>query len=405
MAGDNPVPKLYRSIIEDVIEGVRDLFAEEGIEEHVLKDLKQLWETKVLQSRATEDFFGNSIRLPFFTLPLPHTLHQTLQSSTASLVVPASRTLPGCTPAELDTARSGASFAFPGCPIYVPAGVTLQTASGQLYKVNVPIIVTQTSGRPSALQHPVQVLQQLGPPAVIQGSVPQLSPCSLQAAAERSRGVDAVPQQLTVPACGPVGRKNLGNATSDGCAPPGWEHGVRSAALLSENSPCAHGSGAAFPSWAAPAGPSAEPALSAPAAGRRRLLGGSLPAAGPQGTPHHQVALSSQLTDDDINRIIQVDGTGDASSNEEVGNVRDAEENEFLQIIDAGDLKVLEEAADSTSSEDSTASSSDDEGPEVALVDEIHRNKNKWKFYLKDGVMCFGGRDYVFAKAIGDAEW
>uniref|UniRef100_A0A8C5JFX6 Uncharacterized protein n=1 Tax=Junco hyemalis TaxID=40217 RepID=A0A8C5JFX6_JUNHY len=31
-----------RSIIEDVIEGVRELFAEEGVEEQVLKDLKQL---------------------------------------------------------------------------------------------------------------------------------------------------------------------------------------------------------------------------------------------------------------------------------------------------------------------------------------------------------------------------
>lgn len=35
-------PKLYRSVIEDVIEGVWDLFAEEGIEEQVLKDLKQV---------------------------------------------------------------------------------------------------------------------------------------------------------------------------------------------------------------------------------------------------------------------------------------------------------------------------------------------------------------------------
>lgn len=34
--------KLYRSVIEDVIEGVRDLFAEEGVEEQVLKDLKQV---------------------------------------------------------------------------------------------------------------------------------------------------------------------------------------------------------------------------------------------------------------------------------------------------------------------------------------------------------------------------
>lgn len=36
---------------------------------------------------------------------------------------------------------------------------------------------------------------------------------------------------------------------------------------------------------------------------------------------------------------------------------------------------------------------------------QIHRSKNKWKFYLKDGVMSFEGKDHVFAKAIGDAEW
>ncbi|KAI2523345.1 general transcription factor IIA subunit 1 like [Homo sapiens] len=41
-----------------------------------------LWETKVLQSKATEDFFRNSIQSPLFTLQLPHSLHQTLQSST-----------------------------------------------------------------------------------------------------------------------------------------------------------------------------------------------------------------------------------------------------------------------------------------------------------------------------------
>ncbi|KAB1267027.1 TFIIA-alpha and beta-like factor, partial [Camelus dromedarius] len=84
-------PKLYSSVIEDVIERVRDLFAEEGVEEQVLKDLKQV----------------------------------------SSLVIPAGRTLPSFTTAELDTSNSSANFAFPGYPIHVPAGVTLQTASGK----------------------------------------------------------------------------------------------------------------------------------------------------------------------------------------------------------------------------------------------------------------------------------
>ncbi|XP_008580961.1 PREDICTED: TFIIA-alpha and beta-like factor, partial [Galeopterus variegatus] len=148
-----------------------------------------------------------------------------------------------------------------------------------------------------------------------------------------------------------------------------------------------------------------------------------------------QMDLSIQVADGDINEIIQIDGTGDTSSNEELGSTRDVDENEFLGIIDAGDLKVLEEEADSISDEDSTANSSDNEDPQIDIVEEdplnsgddvseqdvpdlfdtdnvivcqydkIHRSKNKWKFYLKDGVMCFGGRDYVFAKAVGDAEW
>lgn len=81
--------------------------------------------------------------------------------------------------------------------------------------------------------------------------------------------------------------------------------------------------------------------------------------------------MTNQLTDDDINEIIQVDGTVDTSSNEEIGNIKDSEENEFLEIIDAGELKVLEEEADSISNEDSTANSSDNEGSQADIVEEV----------------------------------
>lgn len=81
--------------------------------------------------------------------------------------------------------------------------------------------------------------------------------------------------------------------------------------------------------------------------------------------------LSIQVTDNDINEIIQIDGTGDTSSNDEIGSTRDVDENEFLGIIDAGDLKVLEEEAGSISNEDSTANSSDNEDPQIDLVEEV----------------------------------
>ncbi|XP_010331911.1 TFIIA-alpha and beta-like factor isoform X2 [Saimiri boliviensis] len=437
-----------------------------------------LWETKVLQSKATEDFFRNSIQSPLFTLQLPHNLHQTLQSSTASLVIPAGRTLPSFTTTELGTSNSSANFTFPGYSIHVPAGVTLQTASGHLYKVNVPIMVTQTSGRAGILQHPIQqVFQQLGQPSVIQTSVPQLNPCSLQATTEKSQRIETVLQQPTILTSGPVDRKHLENATSDTLVSPGNEHKIMPEVLLShqESSHYVSLPSVVFSPQVSQTNSNVESVLSGSASMTQNLHGGSF-SMSPHGALHQhmtdtqphilknrmygcdsvkqprniqepsnilvskkdsncQVDLSIQVTDDDINEIIQVDGTGDTSPNEEIGNARDVDENELLGIIDTEDLKVLEEEADSISNEDSAANSSDNEDSQVDIVEEdplnsgddvseqdvpdlfdtdniivcqydkIHRSKNKWKFFLKDGVMCFGGRDYVFAKAIGDAEW
>lgn len=83
-----------------------------------------------------------------------------------------------------------------------------------------------------------------------------------------------------------------------------------------------------------------------------------------------QMNLSIQTTDDDTDEIIQVDGTGDTSSNDRIGSTRDVDENEFLGIIDARHLKVLEEEADSVSNEDSTANTSDNEDPHIDIVEE-----------------------------------
>ena len=36
---------------------------------------------------------------------------------------------------------------------------------------------------------------------------------------------------------------------------------------------------------------------------------------------------------------------------------------------------------------------------------QISRNKGKWKFLLKDGIMNLEGKDYVFQKGSGEADW
>ncbi|GAA50950.1 transcription initiation factor TFIIA large subunit [Clonorchis sinensis] len=41
----------------------------------------------------------------------------------------------------------------------------------------------------------------------------------------------------------------------------------------------------------------------------------------------------------------------------------------------------------------------------VCQYDKIHRSRNRWRFHLKDGIMAINGRDHVFQKAVGEAEW
>ncbi|XP_029453569.1 transcription initiation factor IIA subunit 1 isoform X2 [Rhinatrema bivittatum] len=107
--------------------------------------------------------------------------------------------------------------------------------------------------------------------------------------------------------------------------------------------------------------------------------------------------------------VLQVDGAGDTSSEEEEEEEEDYDdEEEEDKEKDGGEDGQVEE--EPLNSEDDV---SDEEGQElfdtenvvVCQYDKIHRSKNKWKFHLKDGIMNLNGRDYVFSKAIGDAEW
>lgn len=41
-------------MIEDVISGVRESFIDEGVDEQVLLELKQIWEAKLMSSKAIE---------------------------------------------------------------------------------------------------------------------------------------------------------------------------------------------------------------------------------------------------------------------------------------------------------------------------------------------------------------
>ncbi|NWH73829.1 TF2AY factor, partial [Piaya cayana] len=486
--------KLYKSVIEDVIEGMRELFAEEGVEEQVLKDLKQLWETKVMQSKATEGFFKHSHRSPLITLQLPHSFHRVLQ---ASAVIPAGRGFQHFAAADLGASRAGVTLALPSgiaYPIHVPAGVTLQTASGHLYKVNVPVMVTQTPQDASVLHPPVQqIVQSLRQPSVLQAntaSAVQTNAPAAPAAVETLQPQDTPAQQTVVFQPNVMEKKHLENSAKATLVqqPSVSQQQLATNAELNMHVNLTEDSlhGSLHPGVFAQEnskGFSSAESLPNDSSGALLDVEGQLDIEPPESMPQQvsddiiDLIMMGKCLDDaavpknednvvssdrmepteqmesnlrsekdicgDIEGIIQLDGTGDLSPKEEILYTDDREDNEFIGIIESEDLRVLEdedeedydEGCDSISNTESHSSGGDNEEPQIDVVEEdplnsgddvseqdipdlfdtdnvivcqydkIHRSKNKWKFYLKDGVMSFEGKDHVFSKAVGDAEW
>ncbi|NXC98242.1 TF2AY factor, partial [Certhia familiaris] len=489
-------PELYKSIIEDVIEGVRELFAEEGVEEQVLKDLKQLWEMKVTQSKATEGFFKHSHCSPRFSLQLPHSSHSILQSSAASFVIQAGRGFQHFTAAKLGPPRVGVTLALPSCvayPLQMPAGVMLQSAPGQLYKVNVPVVVTQASGDGSILHYPVQqMFHPLGQASVLPASlasVAQVNASAAHAAGETLQPQETAVQQAVLFKPSYVEKQQLENSASLVQQPSVNLQEIEMNAMLNQCSESTE----KFQH------DNLHTAVFTPECSEGLFIDESLASSSSsvlldveeQLDMEHPELLQQQVSDDiidliiagesldenaflkdqgsiassdkvrpfvsqqqtesdlplgkdlcsDIEGISQLDGTGDVSSKGQMPHTKDKEENEFIGFIDSEDLRVLDDEedyddeCDSSSNMESSCSDGDNEDLQIDIVEEdplnsgddvseqdiadlfdtdnvivcqyekIHRTKNKWKFFLKDGVMSIEGKDHVFAKATGDAEW
>lgn len=45
---------MYQLVIEDVVTNVRDAFLDEGVDEQVLQEMKQIWTNRLMASKAVE---------------------------------------------------------------------------------------------------------------------------------------------------------------------------------------------------------------------------------------------------------------------------------------------------------------------------------------------------------------
>lgn len=95
------------------------------------------------------------------------------------------------------------------------------------------------------------------------------------------------------------------------------------------------------------------------------------------------------------------DGTDDENDDEDLDDDKDEDDQEIEE--DGGEEEPLN-SEDDVSDDDPTDLFETD-NIVVCQYDKIIRNRNKWKFYLKDGIMNLNGADYVFQKANGEAEW
>ncbi|RMC00678.1 hypothetical protein DUI87_23296 [Hirundo rustica rustica] len=219
----NPVPKLYRSVIEDVINDVREVFLDEGVDEQVLMELKTLWENKLMQSKAVDGFHSEEQQLllqvqqqqqqqqqqqhhhhhhhtpqPQQTVQQQSQPQQVLipasqQAAQQQVIVPDSKLIPHMNASGMSAAATAATLA-------LPAGVTpvqqILTNSGQILQV-----VRTANGAQYIIQpqQPVVLQQQVIPqmqPGGVQAPVIQQVLAPLPGGISPQTGVIIQPQQI-----------------------------------------------------------------------------------------------------------------------------------------------------------------------------------------------------------------
>merc|ERR1739838_832918 len=118
--------------------------------------------------------------------------------------------------------------------------------------------------------------------------------------------------------------------------------------------------------------------------------------------------------------VFQLDGLGDSSSSDEEDEDNDDEEDDDDEedeeddddddeTEDKPEPKKQEEpelgSDDDVSTDEDPTELFDTDNVVVCQYDKIHRTKSRWKFNLKVGIMSLNGRDHVFQKATGEANW
>ncbi|KAF7285729.1 transcription initiation factor IIA subunit 1-like [Rhynchophorus ferrugineus] len=328
------VLRIYQEVIDDVVSGVREFFIEDGVDEQVLQDLKQSWESKLVASKAvqseeekpkkehviTSNGFSKQQILPQTQHAQPSTAVPTAQPVVETRMVPIQITLPA------QPGNEGGRV----LTIQVPA-TALQ--GNQLQKVLTGPVITATMGLPpsiasSLLQQHVNAAfnSQQQTVSIINRNVAQTDGANDDQDDDKTLEIEFVLPKKS--------KKSTKSKKTTGKAK------------------------------------------------KRKVT--------------KQLDGSMDTSDEDE------DGSDD--DNEDEDDIDGERDDEDQEIEDEGGEEEPLNSEDDVSDDDPT-DLFDTDNIVVCQYDKIIRNRNKWKFHLKDGIMNLNGLDYVFMKATGEAEW
>ncbi|XP_018048230.1 PREDICTED: transcription initiation factor IIA subunit 1 isoform X2 [Atta colombica] len=363
------VLKLYNTVIEDVISGVRESFIDEGVDEQVLLELKQIWEGKLMASKAVE----LNPDPPEPQVPQINT-HKAVSVNKANVgnhfVQPsAGNTVPQTQPqqqsqqqqqqqAQSQQSSQSQQHTHPS------TGTTLQQ---QQQHSTTPVQQVVTASTVLERQVPIQIT--LPPQAGVPDGPQRILSIQVPASALQAN-------QLHTILTGPVISAAMGLPAN-----------LASTLLQQHVNSTLQGQAALTPLQ-----------VNQPL----QVVTQSTNSVVTQRPPQNQQ-----------NNINQLDGgvgdsTDDDDEEEEEDNDDDDEDIDEKEEEENDEAAAREEEplnSEDDVTDDDPADLFDTDNVVVCQYDKITRSRNKWKFYLKDGIMNLSGKDYVFQKANGDAEW
>ncbi|XP_063236903.1 transcription initiation factor IIA subunit 1 [Bacillus rossius redtenbacheri] len=376
------VLKLYNSVMEDVIAGVRDSFLDEGVDEQVLQELKQIWETKLMNTKAVEAAAEPLDPQPPLLLKDRNALAKAGGANSKK---------GGATTVIIPQVNSGNVLSYQQQQHLQQQQQQHSVQQQQQHAVQQQRVAQQQQQH-AAQQHAVQQRQQQQ-----QGSNSQQHPSLMVPDPNRQ-----VPIQITLPAQPnqPDSQPRVLTIQVPASALQGNTlHSVLTGPVISATM--------ALPQQVASS--LLQQHVTAALQGGHSLL-----------QQHVTAALQGAMASESVAArggaaVRQLDGAGDTSEEDD----EDEDDEEDLDDDDDNDDKDEEENEDEAEggAEEEPLNSEDDVSDDdptdlfetdnvvVCQYDKITRSRNKWKFYLKDGIMNLNGKDFVFQKSNGDAEW